>query len=38
MHLDPARRVARVPAPSAGKTDHKLLKAMLVQSPVGANA
>jgi hypothetical protein len=38
MRLDEARRVEKVPAPSTGKTDHKPLKAMLAQSPVGANA
>jgi hypothetical protein len=38
MRLNEARRVAKVLAPNTGKTDHKLLKAMLAQSPVGANA
>jgi hypothetical protein len=38
MHLDEARRVEKVPAPSTGKTDHKPLKAILTQSSVGANA
>jgi hypothetical protein len=38
MRLDEARRVEKILAPSTVKTDHMPLKAMLVQSPVGANA